>query len=1056
MGKSVSSELSAEWDFGTPIAFDELEDLEGLDDQTPQSVTSSQTAVGTSADPSIGYQTSYKRKRSNSLLDSTRNVQPFVAGSNGDNLPHYLTVPEGWKSILQQGYTWGVLWELVRIHQLNSNQGITPKACRSLVGKNATVGPSVRAIIYETKFEENSIPDLGKAEHDAQSPWEHLDSEESLPDDPSASLLKYGGRVEFIIKVTESLDLQQQSPQQCPSTRFGRRFGSGSFVKLTFSREALERLRKQPDGLLNYVQRPIIVAGKVFRAYSTRDSNVFYVQTNEASPDTEKMRQWLLKDLFSPALSFLDFIRWHNPLEHNQNQSVSKWASRFQLGQSTSIPGVILGPENVHHIKDEVSLSFIGPGKASNAQIMTDGCGFANLATLHSIKEVLELDNIPTAVQCRIAGAKGLLLLHPDTSRSILSEPEIYLRDSQRKITYPELHDSAHLTIDVLRTSHLTTPARLSYETIVNLAENGVPSDIFSGLLQLGVDGVLDGLFSWPKDPLPIDAISHESMRMLHKNVNRAGAVTGAKLARLNISCARAKGYIWDYRQEEGDEDAESLGDDLPRSTAWWPDYTSGQPSSLEETVLALIEAGFHPLTEWILQEKLRQVINTALNRFSISKPKIPVAESCSAFVVPDPLAPGGANSVILGDVLVTRHPCKVPTDIQKVRAVDYPELRAYTDVVVFPIQGSYSLASFLGGGDYDGDKVEVFWHEDIVKSFIPPDQSSALNPPDLSDSFTQNTVTVSDFLGEIAGKQEIEQIHALQRHLLSPLNSDGHLLGIYNDLWLMSMYHHGYGHKETVELAYKFTTILDSPKTGLKIVDSVLKSDRERYQWHLKPAWTMEDKVQAQSNAKNLVSIPRGKDLGPFIMDKLAEQVREVVGATKRKIEMTLLGLQGAAPDPVLLAPHQSRLDDLEEYERKVAKHPECSIYATTLRRELDALKKHVDDVHTKWGKATGRTFTDLPIETRQDRLRALSKEFARDPKLEVGIGYVALRTRDERIEFKASYAYYKHPRQRFPWDVATSTLCKLKAASTPGISRTVVQYMHDAMRVTDHGRRR
>lgn len=37
---------------------------------------------------------------------------------------------------------------------------------------------------------------------------------------------------------------------------------------------------------------------------------------------------------------------------------------------------------------------------------MTDGCGFANLATLHSIKEVLELDNIPTAVQCRIAGAK--------------------------------------------------------------------------------------------------------------------------------------------------------------------------------------------------------------------------------------------------------------------------------------------------------------------------------------------------------------------------------------------------------------------------------------------------------------------------------------------------------------------------------------------------------------------------------------------------------------------------------------------------------------------------
>ena len=283
---------------------------------------------------------------------------------------------------------------------------------------------------------------------------------------------------------------------------------------------------------------------------------------------------------------------------------------------------------------------------------MTDGCGFANLAALRSIKEVLELDSIPTAVQCRIAGAKvyfiflavaypycghlkGLLLLHPDVARNKLQEPKVYLRDSQRKITYPELCDSAHRTIDVLRTSHLTTPARLSYETIINLAENGVPSDVFSGLLQMGVNGVLDDLFAWPDDPLPIDATSHESMRTLYKNVNRAGAVTGAKLARLDISSARAKGYIWDYKQEDGDEDAEPLTDDLPRSTAWWPDYTSGQPSSLEETVLVLIEAGFHPLTEWILQEKLKQVINTTLNRFSISKPKIPVAESCSAFVVP-------------------------------------------------------------------------------------------------------------------------------------------------------------------------------------------------------------------------------------------------------------------------------------------------------------------------------------------------------------------------------------------------------------------------------------
>jgi RNA-dependent RNA polymerase len=57
-----------------------------------------------------------------------------------------------------------------------------------------------------------------------------------------------------------------------------------------------------------------------------------------------------------------------------------------------------------------VSPSFIGPGKAPSSKIMTDGCGFANLAALCSIGELLELDSVPTAVQCRVAGAKVFLL----------------------------------------------------------------------------------------------------------------------------------------------------------------------------------------------------------------------------------------------------------------------------------------------------------------------------------------------------------------------------------------------------------------------------------------------------------------------------------------------------------------------------------------------------------------------------------------------------------------------------------------------------------------------
>jgi hypothetical protein len=37
---------------------------------------------------------------------------------------------------------------------------------------------------------------------------------------------------------------------------------------------------------------------------------------------------------------------------------------------------------------------------------MTDGCGFVNKFTLKTLRELLQWDTVPTAIQCRIAGAK--------------------------------------------------------------------------------------------------------------------------------------------------------------------------------------------------------------------------------------------------------------------------------------------------------------------------------------------------------------------------------------------------------------------------------------------------------------------------------------------------------------------------------------------------------------------------------------------------------------------------------------------------------------------------
>ena len=61
-----------------------------------------------------------------------------------------------------------MLWELVRIHRLDSSQGITPQASRRLIGNNATVGPNVKTILLGDELGRNSVLDLGKAERDAQ------------------------------------------------------------------------------------------------------------------------------------------------------------------------------------------------------------------------------------------------------------------------------------------------------------------------------------------------------------------------------------------------------------------------------------------------------------------------------------------------------------------------------------------------------------------------------------------------------------------------------------------------------------------------------------------------------------------------------------------------------------------------------------------------------------------------------------------------------------------------------------------------------------------------
>lgn len=140
----------------------------------------------------------------------------------------------------------------------------------------------------------------------------------------------YGGKILFHGKLYDAAakgckkpdkkyKLQLERAELGPSYMFARRFGSKNFFRLKLTKQVLN---KNSDDLLNYLRRPLILCGSVFRAFYAKDANVFYVKTNECT-DGETVPE------DGPPIpgvkSFLEFLEWHNPLRYNNNQVQWTW-----------------------------------------------------------------------------------------------------------------------------------------------------------------------------------------------------------------------------------------------------------------------------------------------------------------------------------------------------------------------------------------------------------------------------------------------------------------------------------------------------------------------------------------------------------------------------------------------------------------------------------------------------------------------------------------------------------------------------------------------------------
>ncbi|KAI0674419.1 RNA dependent RNA polymerase-domain-containing protein [Trametes maxima] len=985
-------------------------------------------------------------------------------------------------------YTLLEVVELSNLCSLSSNTTIIPKLTRlartlgSASGQagEADTGTGDYAAVYARELS-------------VKLPWGELDKEDKiLSEHPFGGIGCnheevfcandrdwYAGRVHFTARLSKDkptgvLQLSLDRPMLGSSNRFARRFGSRRFVRVRIPVELL--MKATGVELREYFKRPFILGGAVFRAFYAKESSVFLFRTDEEPVWHEEMLTVGPPSLESAGrkeYSLMTFLKWHNDLQLNADQTMAKWAARFALGLSNSIPGIRLNPIHIRFENDIICEAFIGDGKPPSEMQMTDGCGLANRAVMRLLHAKFpSWPEEPTAVQCRIGGAKGLLLVRHDLPMDEEQHPMIWLRPSQVKIKYTshplDDADPTLLTIDVVRVSRLTTPIRLSVETITNLAENGVPYVHFSKLFEMDLRERVDALLRYTRV---------EDMPLLWNAVAREGGVMMARMTREAAGRARASGYVAEEYEDEDVDDEDGLkGLDKAlkeQSSAWWEDPISGQPSSLEETCLVLLDAGFTPSTCEVLRSKLWEVAKKAVATFQ-TRYRFAAPMSCSAFIVPDPCGVLGPNEIhvkssrraftdqqgrqtdiILGDVLVTRHPCKVPSDVQKagtVKAVFHNRLRHYCDVIVVSTRShvykgsslNRHLASLTGGGDYDGDTMEVFWEPGIVGSFQEPDPHVFANePPEVQQSLLKNTESVSSFLTRVpAHSPEAYQISSLQDYLLGALSGRSYV-STYSIWWEKSTYKLGYAHPTTVFLAYMFCAILDGLKTGVTICPKKHKEYSEM--WNIGALeWKSMEKKSLDHPLLRPTSLPQ------FIMDVLRRKVLSSCKEQLIRIEDHFKSQSVQALDKDLARPWKDALRRAQSLKAD---------NQLEMWRELELIREHVEAMHAKikehrsrearhaTGDRSGKGFTGLSIERRQDILREESREFHEGP--------TGLRCFDDPTVIKASYMYC-YDRQskyggwsRIPWDVAMRALCEIKAKAL-GQSKTITDDFYRWMAIT------
>ncbi|KAJ7760119.1 RNA dependent RNA polymerase-domain-containing protein [Mycena maculata] len=887
----------------------------------------------------------------------------------------------------------GVQWELVRGITSGSWTWQDVKTKLSVLkGSNADIAPRVRDIMLGGTSRGGTLHET--------SLWQELDREAN-------ATVEHKSRGLGLLGEFEGVSDYHGGNVQC-------------IIRLLDTGDDVIALRDDKGGavLRKWAARKFIFCGRVYVALPPKSGKVYLIETDE---DYGRVPQEWCGD--QHRISYDEYIRTNNPMDLNANQPFAKYLTRLNLYLSTSIPALEFSAENIFFIDDLYADGWSG-GKPPAEKIMTDGSGFINRAAALKISSKMKYERLPVAYQGRIAGSKGLWIVHPEDDAT---EPKIWIRDSQRKIHFRrEKLIRRHRIFDLLAVSAPSSSLHLSAQSIIILANNGVPAKVFCSLQEEGLKDLIKPLMDWNRP---------HATAYLWDAINNISNVTRSRLQRLAAGASRALGFEKrSYGDDSDKTDDADVDVDLRGLTHTGRNAFSGEPLTVPESAMDLLAAGFDPRAAPFLSQKIHNVIKTTMETF-LAKYKIPLANSLEAFIIPDPTGELKEGEVfykssrdpdtpLREQVVVGRYPMRESSDMQKVTAVDIPALAKYVDVLVTSIHGSRSLASLLAGGD---DAI-------IIRdpTIVDPFQNQPVVPvPEgfLVDNFQRQVQSVTDF-GNTLGEMDIEPAQrAFQTEVLAGLIDDK--IGVYSIYHDCAVYLYGLDDVKTRRIAHMYgfsvfrlslllterrtSTLLDASKTGLRLLPEVEKADEQTYGKHPTRARCFDMKTGHTKKRK----------LGPFVLDSLLAAGTVVKDALLVEFETSVASHIGpdVAPDLDIVGLH-ARM-------KAAANGDE----GPDIAADLDVLEKAVDALRTRYSSEMHKYKKSLndPKEPWEQRKNDRRKRQSDNPMVSVQRDFrkpiadiKSLHLFVDIDELKASYAIALN--SIFGVSMAFRDICELK----------------------------